>query len=195
MKENAFLYFFSTYAQAVAALVGLSAAFGIYYYQNIRNYYIAKCEHLYHFMLTDPFKSLLNNEQRDKARDLVNHEQRALYFEPIFTSLSDDTTGAVLGSLGHRKIEFDSLKDEWQDWNKSKKQMKDFRVSFLFSSLTGLILVTACLYTISLAESDFVTKHAEENYRYFLLGLIFYLGTLLQTLNKALQLPIEHVKL
>lgn len=190
VTDATILYFFSTYSQSVAALVGLSATFAVFHYQNLRNYYFEKVKKISEIFKCE-YTWVLSDGEKVEFKRFVNDEKRIPYVKSIYKKTSDskvrENVESKLNNSAIKINEFYSWKDEFSDYDNAKIKMINFRKSFLVSSAFGLLLVIFGLAAIFI--TDF--KHFED-YRLFciilaILLLFLYLFSIIRMLINALQ--------
>ncbi|MBC7419230.1 MAG: hypothetical protein H7328_00745 [Bdellovibrio sp.] len=192
ISDGTAINFFSAYSQAVAALVGLSATFGIFHYQNLKSNFTRRVEKIYG-VFNSHFRVFMNEQQQIKFDDFVNHEQRASFIEPIyFNWITTDLNRQISKTLDDNRSrihEFEMLSDEFNDYQQSKNKMKSFRSSFLVATMLGLFSIVLGL--IGIVSVD-VEIWKDERLFLLVVGmtvLIIYLIALYRLLDRSFQKP------
>src|SRR4051812_8835790 len=90
MSESTILDFYSTFAQSIAALVGLSATFAVYYYQTMQASVVEKSEKIHGAFDGDYFEFMLSPDQARTIFRVVNHVHRAVHLEPVYEEWISD---------------------------------------------------------------------------------------------------------
>lgn len=189
--ENQYLYFFSTYAQSLAALVGLSSAFAIFHYQNLRIYSLEKAEKIHKLFRTPLFSQLLSDQEESALSNFVNDEQRAIYLEPIYARLRADQDGSTRAKLGEDLKKLNYVQDEFTDLNHTKSDMTRFRGFFIGTSAYGAILVVISLRVIS--QFGILGAFSEGLYNIASVAAFIYVMLLIGILRLTLKKPLTKI--
>jgi hypothetical protein len=194
ITENSILYFYSTYSQSVAAIAGLSATFAIFYYQNLRSSLGEKQEKIYN-VFNGPFRGFMTEQERDKFRDFVSHEQRVLFVEPIYRGFLAEGRKSEVGSkLNGNQVqikEFYAWVDEFNDLRNILGQMIKFRSAFLRVTGFGLLLVVFGLICIGITDVPEIKELRVGICLVAVLLAVWYLSLVLMLLLQAFQKPKE----
>ena len=144
ITDSTVLNFLSTYAQSLAALVGLSASFSIFRHQNHQKQIEEKTLHISRHFNSHQNHFLFDEQQLRSLKKLSNHDQRAIYIETVYRSKLDKKDERMV-ELESWILEFDSLAD-------TKQRMVGFRKRFLMSNAFGLALIILSIIGIAAAD-------------------------------------------
>ena len=191
-EKATLLSFYSTYSQSVAALVGLSATFAIFRYQNLKHYFSGKVEKIYGAFEKE-LAVFLTEEQRTQFKDFVNHEQRATFLEPIYRgwahhSKKDEVHQKLKGHEGDIHW-FRAWNDEFNDYARIKAKMNLFRDSILRSTFVGLSCVALGLLGTLILDLESLKPYSLFWTAFSLACLMTYLFLLFRLLMESFEKP------
>lgn len=190
--NNVNLYFFSTYAQSLSALVGLSATFAVFYYQSLLLYLENKFNHVYK-AFSKGYRILLSDAKLRLIRDCVNSHERFEHIKQVFDVLSssqeENNVRSKLENNEDRYQELLAWRKEFDDAEHTKKKMKSFRYDFVSAFLFGLTLITSSIASITLCDLRPFYTNVSCLFFFFIFAAIVYIFLLVRLLLISLASP------
>jgi hypothetical protein len=200
IESNTIYYFLSTYAQCLAALVGLSATFAVLSYQSQRNNHFEKSKKIAS-VFRSKYSFLFSKSDKTIFRDFTSDEKRCRWLKSWTTNFFENegklfkekvSENGIIDASENLAVEFLGWSEEFEELSNLERELTSFVRNIRYSLGVGLISIGISLSMLPFTEFLYSRTDICLFLFSFFGGLgLFYGKFIYKSLRSTFRLPVE----